>query len=171
MRYPALVALLALAACREEVAPPGPVVMSDDALGHYCQMVVADHEGPKAQVHLSGQAEPLFFAQVRDGIAYLREPERTADIRAIYVSNMSRAPSWSSPGTDNWIEAGTAFLVVGSDAMGGMGAPEVVPFETLDDAEGFAAERGGKVMSLGDVPDDAVLGAIDPMAGHHIPEG
>ena len=156
-------ALLALAACREEeAARPQPVAMTDSALGFYCQMAMTEHDGPKGQVHLEGAPAPLFFSQVRDAIAYARMPEQDAEILAIYVSDMSHAASWADPGADNWVAAEDAFYVLGSDAVGGMGAAEIVPFSVRADAEAFAARRGGRVVRLDQIPDDAVLA---PAAG------
>lgn len=158
-----VIAVLLVAGCRDEAAQstPNPVAMTDEALGHYCQMVIVDHEGPKAQIHLEGMALPIFFAQVRDGVAYLLEPEKTATIRAFYVSNMSQAESWAEPGAENWIAADAAYFIVGSDARGGMGSPEIVPFASQVDAEIFAATHGGEIMKLTDIPAEAVLGAVD----------
>ena len=163
MKRTVLFTLLLLAACKEDVASvtPDPVVMSDEALGHYCQMIIAEHEGPKAQIHLKGMPDPIFFGQVRDALAYLKEPERTAPVLAVYVSDMSDAQSWAVPGEDNWILAANAFFVVGSDARGGMGAPEIVPFGIREDAEAFARDRGGRVFTLPDIPEAAVLGAVE----------
>ncbi|TYO84573.1 nitrous oxide reductase accessory protein NosL [Oceanicella actignis] len=151
-------ALLALSACREDVAEiPGPIPMTEEALGFYCQMALGEHGGPKGQVHLAGVPAPLFFSQVRDAIAYTRMPEQTDEVVAIYVSDMSRAPGWQEPGKDNWVAASDAFFVVGSDAVGGMGAKEIVPFSVRADADGFAALHGGRVVRLSDIPDSAVL--------------
>jgi len=167
-----IAALMLAAACREEAPVPEAVTMTDEALGYYCQMILVDHEGPKAQVHLTGADQPIFFSQVRDGIAYLREPEKTAEIRAFYVSNMSRAESWANPGRDNWILADDAYFVVGSDAVGGMGAPELVPFETETDATAYAAAHGGMVMRLAGIPAEAVLGGVEHgQMDHHGMEG
>jgi copper chaperone NosL len=74
---------------------------------------------------------------------------------------MSRAPSWDAPGAGNWIAAEDAIFVVGADVTGGMGAPELAPFETEQAARGFAALHGGEVMRLPDIPVDAVLGAVE----------
>ncbi len=158
-----LAALLALTACKDEdrAAIPQPAPMTDEALGFYCQMTLGEHDGPKGQVHLKGALAPLFFAQVRDAIAYQRMPEQSEEIVAIYVSDMSRAPSWQDPG-ENWVLAEEAFYVLGSDATGGMGAQEIVPFSLRADAEAFAAEHGGQVVRLADIPDAAVLA---PAAG------
>lgn len=145
----------------KETTRPDPVALTAEAVGHFCQMFVLDHSGPKAQVHLAGQPAPLWFAQVRDAVAFLREPEKSAEITAVYVNDMARPASWEDPGADNWISADKATFVVGSDAIGGMGAPEVVPFGTEDAAMEFVAEHGGNLMRLSDIPNEAVLGAVD----------
>jgi len=164
--------LIALAACGPETggAPPAPVTLTAEAAGHFCQMSVLDHPGPKAQVHLAGYDHPLWFTQVRDAVAFLRQPEQVAEITAIYVSDMSAAPSWDNPGTDNWIDITAASLVVGGDRRGGMGAPELVPFARAEDARAFAAAHGGEVLTLGDVTDETVLGPVPVEPGIPMPE-
>ncbi len=170
MRYLVVAALVVIAtACGPsdtKVNAPAAVPLSDDALGHFCQMHLADHEGPKAQVHLAGYDAPLWFSQIRDGIAFIKAGERPSDALAFYVNDMSRADSWAKPGRDNWIDANDAIYVVGSDALGGMGAPEVVPFSRLSDAEIFASDRGGHVLSLRQIPAAAVLSPVDMADGH-----
>lgn len=158
----AFICLLALAACQEETAEkPQAVTMTATALGHFCQMNMLEHPGPKAQVHLDGlPGAPLFFSQVRDAIAYLRMPEQSHEITAIYVSDMGRAPSWQSPGRDNWIAAEGAVYVLGSGREGGMGAPEVVPFADVQAAEAFIDRHGGHAVALEDIPDTAVLSPV-----------
>lgn len=163
MRVSLFVLIAFLAGCRDDVAvqAPDPVVMTEEAVSHFCMMSLIEHPGPKAQIHLEGMPDPIFFAQVRDAIAYLKQPERTARIAAVYVSNMSRAPSWDAPGEANWIAAKDAVFVVGADVTGGMGAPELAPFETELAARDFSARHGGDVMRLQDIPDEAVLGAVE----------
>ncbi|WP_068116828.1 nitrous oxide reductase accessory protein NosL [Tropicimonas marinistellae] len=162
MRYLAVVLLLLLPSCKEEaVEIPDPTPMTDTALSHFCQMNVAEHGGPKGQVHLDGYPAPIFFAQVRDLVAYLKSPERDADILAIYVSDMGVAASWAEPGAENWIAAETAQFVVGAGVAGGMGAPEIVPFAQPAAAQDFVERYGGAAMSLDAIPDDAAIGAVD----------
>lgn len=146
---------------QSQTGRPAAVVMTDDALGHYCQMALSEHPGPKAQVHLEGLPNPLFFSQVRDAIAYKRMPEQSYPIRAIYVSDMDKASSWEEPGVDNWAAAEDVFYVAGSKARGGMGAQELVPFANRLSAEGFAAKNGGSVLTLAEIPDSAVLAPVE----------
>ncbi|MFB9151218.1 nitrous oxide reductase accessory protein NosL [Roseovarius ramblicola] len=157
-----VLAALLLAACREDEArAPDPVTMTGEALGHFCMMQLDRHPGPKAQIHLAGLPDPIFFAQVRDALAYVKGPERDADIRAFYVSDMGVAASWDAPGIDNWTEAATAHFVAGAGVTGGMGAPEIVPFSDAAAARGFADREGGEVMRLEDIPAGTVLAPVE----------
>ena len=158
-----ILATTLLAACEENASTvvPSPVSMTDDALGHYCQMNLAEHEGPKAQIHLAGHDHPIWFSQVRDAIAYTRLPEETADVAAVYVSDMGRAQSWANPGIDNWVAAEKAIYVIESRTRGGMGTPEAVPFAEEMAAEEFAAANGGRLVGLDQIPDAYVLGPVD----------
>ena len=162
--------VLGLAACREDGdGPPGPLAMTDEALGHYCQMYLADHAGPKAQVFLEGYDQPFWFSQVADAAAFRADLEKPAPIAVTYVSDMGRAESWGNPGTDNWITAEAAHFVIGSRIAGGMGLPEAVPFATEAAAQSWAAENGGRVVAWTDVPDDLIrsgdLAANLPLQG------
>ena len=157
-------AALALAACREDRTAnlPDPITMTEEAVGHFCQMEMLEHPGPKAQVHLTGMPYPLFFSQVRDAIAYQRMPEQSHFIAAIYVSDMgAEGATWENPGTMNWIKAGQAHYVVGAAIEGGMGAPELIPFATRERAESFAAEHGGQVLALAEIGDGEVLAPVE----------
>ena len=159
-----LLPLLILSGCKDDSAAlslPDPVVLTEEAAGHYCQMIILEHQGPKAQVHLADYPAPLWFSQVRDGIAYLKSPEQSAEIRVLYVNDMGRAVSWSEPGPDNWIDANEAYFVVGSDAVGGMGAPEIAPFGDMNKAQDFIQEHGGAIMRLNEIPAEAVLSPVE----------
>jgi len=164
----ALAIATTLSACGDErttADKPAPVAISEEALGHYCQMNLISHPGPKAQIHLAGNEAPIWFSQVRDGIAYIKAGERTSDILVVYVNDMGAAKTWAAPGADTWIVADAATFVVGSNAVGGMGAPEIVPFGRLEDATVFANAHGGYVSRLAEIPVNAVLGPVDAAAG------
>mgnify|MGYP001628237498 FL=1 len=161
-RLAAILCLAILPACQEGTADiPQAVTMTASAVGHFCQMNMLEHPGPKAQVHLTGlPGTPLFYSQVRDAVAYLRMPEQSHEIAAVYVSDMASAASWEIPGADNWIPASAAHYVVGSSRTGGMGAPELVPFSDAASAAQFAQQHGGQVQELADIPDTAVLAPV-----------
>jgi copper chaperone NosL len=153
--FPRLVPLvfLALAACKEDTATlPPPVALTAEAVGHYCQMDLLEHPGPKAQVHLEGMPYPLFFSQVRDAVAYRQMPEQSHAIVAIYVNDMAAAPSWEDTGAENWIDANTAVYVTGAAIAGGMGEVDLVPFATIEGAQHFIARHGGTVLAQRGLP-------------------
>jgi copper chaperone NosL len=167
-------AAIFMGGCSEQqvAAVPEPAELTGEAIGHYCRMIVLDHAGPKAQVHLAGNPEPLWFTQIRDALAFERMPEETAEIAAIFVSDMGVAASWEKPGTDNWIDARTARYVIGSNRRGGMGAPELVPFASQEKADKFAGMHGGTVIGFSAITDEMVLAPVDvdpqsPDNGNH----
>jgi copper chaperone NosL len=153
----AALAVLTLAACEEEAAAPAARALTDEAIGHYCGMMLTEHEGPKGQILLEGVDDPVWFSSARDAVAFTLLPEEPKDIAAIYVSDMGKAPSWADPGADNWTDARTASFVIGSAAEGGMGGAEAVPFADRARAEAFAAEHGGRVVAFDAIPPDYVL--------------
>ncbi|MDO9524149.1 MAG: nitrous oxide reductase accessory protein NosL [Gemmobacter sp.] len=157
-------ALTMLMACKEDVAQDTtPVPLTEDSIGHFCQMSLLEHDGPKGQIHLEGlPGTPLYFSQVRDLVAYLRMPEQSHVILAAWVNDMG-APgaSWDARAKNSWIAAEDAMFVVGGRAVGGMGAPEVVPFLDPDKAAAFANANGGQVLRLAEIPDSAVLTPVD----------
>lgn len=160
---PLLVALALLAGCsqQEEVAMPDPFTLDAQAIGRYCGMNVLEHEGPKGQIILTRIPEPIWFSSARDAIAFTLLPDEPKNIAAIYVSDMAVAASWEQPGADNWIDARTAFFVLGSGQRGGMGTAETVPFSTEAAARAFADAHGGEVVRFADIPLDYVLGGAD----------
>ncbi|HSF92599.1 MAG TPA: nitrous oxide reductase accessory protein NosL [Paracoccaceae bacterium] len=161
-------AALSLAACKEDSAMlPQPVEMSAEAVGFYCQMDLLTHDGPKGQIHLSGLPEPIFFSQVKDTIAYLHMPEQSHDVLVAFVQDMSNAQSWAKPGA--WIAAHEALYVTGSDQMGGMGAPEFVPFSQEAAANAFIAKHGGTLQRYDEIgtADVLTVAASEPHSEDH----
>lgn len=176
LRALAFASVLALAAAASTLAgcdrgttsatpAPTPDEVLAEATGYYCGMLLADHEGPKGQVHLADRDAPLWFSSVRDTLAFLRLPEEPREITAVYVNDMARAQNWAQPEPGAWVEAREAWFVLGSDRAGGMGAPEAIPFSREDAARDFVAQHGGRLARLAEIPDDYVLGAIGAAAG------
>ena len=164
VRLSAIVAMaITISACSEQQSStelPLPVALSEEAVGHYCNMTVLEHTGPKAQIHLANNPHPIWFSQVRDGIAFIRSPEEQEDAVVVYVNDMGKAKDWDFPGDDTWIDASQAWFVIGSRKTGGMGTPEVIPFGAEQGASAFAAEHGGVVVRLDGIPDAYVLGPV-----------
>lgn len=167
MRFPLAASLFAafalLAGCsqQEEVPMPAPFTLDAEAIGRYCGMNVLEHDGPKGQIILTRIPEAIWFSSARDAVAFTMLPDEPKNIAAIYVSDMAVAASWEQPGADNWIDAKTAWFVLGSRQRGGMGTAETVPFSTEEAAAAFATTNGGKVVRFEDIPLDYVLGDAD----------
>ncbi|MCF6304639.1 MAG: nitrous oxide reductase accessory protein NosL [Rhodobacteraceae bacterium] len=162
-KWPILLVLALVAACDKDTNDtlPAAQTLNDEAAGYYCQMIILDHPGPKGQLFLDGMPAPIWFSQVRDGLAYLKSSEQEGEVLVLYVNDMGLAASYDEPGPDNWINAADAFYVVGSDAVGGMGAPELVPFGTVEKAQEFAESRGGTILTLDEISAEMVLAPVE----------
>ncbi|MBD9375292.1 nitrous oxide reductase accessory protein NosL [Rhizobium sp. ARZ01] len=156
----AIVATVLLSGCnkQEQAEAPAPYALTQEAMGRYCGMNLLEHAGPKGQVILQQIPEPIWFSSARDTVAFTMLPDEPKEIAAIYVSDMGKAPSWEAPGMENWIDARTAFYVIGSTLRGGMDVEEAVPFSKQDAAQAFAAKNGGRVVTFGELPEDYILG-------------
>lgn len=153
-----LVLLLLVVGCEKDIAVevPQAKTLTRDASGYYCLMTVLNHKGPKGQIILSDN-KVLWFTSVRDTIAFTQSPEEPKNIAAIYVNDMSDA-NWENPGSDNWIDAKTAWYVLNSKLSGGMGATETVPFLTRENAQKFINKEGGDVYMFSDIPKEYLFG-------------
>ncbi len=148
---PFLLCLLWLTACGGPSEPlPAPQEPVRDTVGYYCGMTLAEHAGPKGQIQVAGVGEPLWFASVRELFVYLQTEGTTRRILAVYVNDMGRA-DWDHPQPGTWILAQTALFVMGSHRNSGMGEMEVVPFGKQSEAELFAHQQGGRVVSYSEV--------------------
>ncbi|HWD13876.1 MAG TPA: nitrous oxide reductase accessory protein NosL [Pseudochrobactrum sp.] len=157
---------LAVSACSPEkqAEAPAPFALTEAAMGRYCGMNVLEHAGPKGQVILHPASEAIWFSSARDTLAFTMLPEEPKNIAAIYVSDMAKAPNWEQPGAQNWVDAKQAFYVINSNATGGMGAKETVPFSTREAAENFSKDKGGTIVTFAEIPQDYVLGTSDTPA-------
>jgi copper chaperone NosL len=160
-RHLGLVVVVAVAAgCPQEQvshAPPAPNEISADSVGHFCGMLLVEHPGPKGQIFLGGQQEPVWFASVRETFAFTMLDEEPKNIVAIYVTDMGRATSWEKPGPGIWIEARKAVYVIEGRSRSGMGGNEAVPFADSEPAKRFAAENGGRIVSFDSMPRAYIL--------------
>ena len=143
---------------RQPTAVLAPQELTRDDVGYFCGMTVLDHKGPKGQVFLTDRQQPLWFTSVRDTIAFTLLPGEPKNIAAIYVTDIGRA-SWDQPESGTWIDARKAFYVVGSDRVGGMQTPEVVPFDTGEGAKLFIKQHGGELYVFDTIPRENILEA------------
>jgi copper chaperone NosL len=150
--------LTPLCACKEkQAAAPSPQEISGNATAQFCGMLLTEHPGPKAQLFLRDSAHPLWFASVRDMLAFTRMPEMPKAITAIYVNDMGRTKNWDQPEQGTWIEAHHAFYVIGSSRRSGMDTDEAVPFGSAEAAQRFVAESGGRIVSFDDIPQSYIF--------------
>ncbi len=148
---------LVLGGCDKPAATPPPQEVSDASTAQFCGMSLAEHAGPKGQIFVRDQAAPLWFASVRDTIAFLRLPEMRKNVAAVYVNDMARATDWAHPEVGAWVDARRAVYVIDSRRRSGMDTQEAVPFGDAAAARRFAATYGGHVVPLADIPDSYIL--------------
>lgn len=149
---PILLGTLLLGACGEPVKPLQPREIAADTACALDGMILLDFPGPKGQIHYD-QGEPDFFCDTREMFSIFLRPEQKKRIVAIYTQDMGKA-DWTRP-EGQWIDARTAFYVVGSPRRGSMG-PTVPSFASEADARKFAEQFGGKVLPFAEVKLDMV---------------
>jgi nitrous oxide reductase accessory protein NosL len=148
-------------------APPAITIGSGDACDN-CGMVIANHPGANGQIFWEDHAPAEHDAPFRfDALKQClfphlfenRDQGRTP--AAIYVTDYSAveysvsssddAPYISShPEAEAFAPARDLSYVVGSEVNGAMGA-DFVPFSDAGDADAFAGEYGGEVVSFDDI--------------------
>lgn len=155
----ALACAISLSGCGEpkpDAPPPAPRDISAEAVGHYCGMNLAEHQGPKGQIFLENTADPVWFTAVKQVFAYTLLPEEPKAILAIYVNDMGKAGNWDHPDPGAWIDARRAWYVIESSYIGGMGVEDALPFGDRQQAQDFAAAHGGRVTSFQDMPESYI---------------
>jgi len=152
----ALPAAALLSACGEaadQAQSLAPVEIDRTTSCELDGMLLADYPGPKAQIHYAGQDRPAFFCDMMELFNTLLAGEQVRAVRAAYVQDMGQA-SWDAP-QGHWIDAKTAFYVLGSKRHGSMG-PTIASFAQQADAAKFSAEYSGKVLRFADIKPDMV---------------
>lgn len=158
-----LALVLSLSACRNggpasAAAPPPVAEIPDDARGHYCGMYMFEHPGPKGQVLIRDEDKPIWFSTIREVFAFSIMPDEPKAILAIYVQDVAHLrPDGSFP-PDAWIDARQASYLAGSDHLGNMGVPDVLPFGDEAAAQAFQQEHGGRLVAFDDMPEDLIFG-------------
>ncbi|MGB1263663.1 MAG: nitrous oxide reductase accessory protein NosL [Cognaticolwellia sp.] len=118
---------------------------------HLCGMLISNFAGPKAELFRKGVTTAdgnsvKKFCSTRDMFSFYLDPENKRNVTTILVHDMSKAP-WHAPKDEFFIDARTAFYVVGSSQRGAMGKT-LASFSAKNDAEAFALEFGGQVIDF-----------------------
>lgn len=137
-----LLATPLLVACQQStVAAAHPVPIDKNTSCSLDGMSLMDYPGPKGQIQYE-QGAPDFFCDTIELFAVYLRPEQQRKILGVYVQDMALA-DWDKP-VGNWIDAKSAFYVVGSKRTGSMGQT-FASFASEAAARAFAAKEGGKV--------------------------
>ncbi len=116
---------------------------------HLCGMLITNFDGPKGEIFRKEQGSKVFkFCSTRDMFSYYLDPENTRNVAQMMVHDMSKMP-WGSESIDDkyFIDAKTAWYVSGSEKTGAMGKT-LASFSLKADAQAFAQEFGGEVLSF-----------------------
>lgn len=145
-----------LGACSDKTATATSLVPAEIGPSTSCEldgMLLAGYPGPKAQIHYKGQEKPVFFCDTVELFNTLLVAEQVRAVNAVYVQDMGQA-DWNEP-KGHWIDAKNAAYVMGSKRHGSMG-PTIASFAQQADAEKFAAQYTGKVLSFASITSDMV---------------
>ncbi|PKI17725.1 nitrous oxide reductase accessory protein NosL [Colwellia sp. 12G3] len=153
--------LVILSACSDNSAQQTvihkAVAMESSDECHLCGMLITHFDGPKGEVFRKEQGDKVFkFCSTRDMFSYYLDPENTRNISQMLVHDMSKMP-WGSNSIDDtyFIDAKNAWYVVGSEKTGAMGKT-LASFSLQTDAQAFATEFGGTVLSFKEVNQDSL---------------
>ena len=125
---------------------------------HLCGMLITRFDGPKGEIFRKETGEQVFkFCSTRDMFSYYLDPENKRNVAQMLVHDMSKMP-WGSDSINDkyFIDAKTAWYVTGSEKTGAMGET-LASFSQQSDAQAFAKEFGGKVISFADISYDALM--------------
>ncbi len=147
-----VVASAMLAGCNddsaENLAAQRAVAIESGDECHLCGMIITNFPGPKGQLyergHTSGSNNASRkFCSTRDLFAYLLDPEHRHNVQSVFVHDMAVTP-WDHPDDETYIDARTAWYVVGSQRNGAMG-PTLASFSSEATAQAFADNNGGRL--------------------------
>lgn len=145
-------AWIGLASCSQSSHVAQPVEVTSSTSCSLDGMLLADYPGPKAQIQYE-QGDTDFFCDTVEMFSIYLKPEQKKRVTGIFVQDMGKT-DWNNP-KGHWIDARSAFYVVGSQMKGGMG-PTLASFSSQSDAEQFKNKNGGKVYKFSEITADMV---------------
>lgn len=139
---------MALLACAPEPELQAtPVDIAPDDACALDGMLIAEHEGPKAQL-LRANGERALFCDAGEVFAEWLDPVRRHRIAGLWFQVLEEGPWEAHAG--GWARAEDLIFVVGSQRMGAMG-PTLAPFRLRASAERFVQQYGGTILRLDEI--------------------
>ncbi|AMO25249.1 NosL [Ramlibacter tataouinensis] len=151
-RWTGIVLLATVAACSSRVEQAKPQEITKETVCALDGMLLAEHPGPKGQIHYD-QGAPDFYCDTKEVLAMVLRPEQRRRVTGVFVQDMGKA-DWNQP-SGHWIDAKGALYVLGSRRNGSMG-PTVATFGREEDAQQFVKQYGGKVLRFQEITPDMV---------------
>lgn len=156
-----LVCLSSISACSDnknsdELIHKAVAMESSDQC-HLCGMLITRFGGPKGEVFRQDQTDTVLkFCSTIDMFSYYLDPENTRNVSQMMVHDMSKM-AWGSDSIndEHLINAKTAWYVINSSKMGAMGKT-LASFSLQKDAQAFADEFGGQVVSFTEINQDTI---------------
>ncbi len=149
-------AFLVISACSAEDTAKqvsnSPVAIESGDECHLCGMVITGFPGPKGELFEGRESHVRKFCSTRDLMSWYLQPENKPNSKDIYVHDMSRS-DWNTPNDEHMINAKNAWFVAGSNMKGAMG-PTLGSFSEKEQAEKFAANHGGKILTFAEITMD-----------------
>ncbi|TYK66999.1 nitrous oxide reductase accessory protein NosL [Colwellia echini] len=153
--------LLILSACSDNPAQQTLVhkaaAIENSDQCHLCGMLITRFDGPKGEVFRKEQGDKVYkFCSTRDMFSYYLDPENTRNVSQMMVHDMSKMP-WGADSIDDkyFIDAKSAWYVTGSEKRGAMGKT-LASFSLQSDAQAFAEQFGGDVLSFDAINQDSL---------------
>ncbi|OUR63563.1 nitrous oxide reductase accessory protein NosL [Colwellia sp. 39_35_sub15_T18] len=134
------------------------VAMESSDECHLCGMLITRFDGPKGEVFRKELGDKVFkFCSTRDMFSYYLDPENQRNVAQMLVHDMSKMP-WGSDSIDDkyFIDAKIAWYVAGSEKTGAMGKT-LASFSQEHDAQAFANEFGGQVVTFEQINIDLLI--------------
>lgn len=135
----------------EKVARQAVAIESGEEC-HLCGMIITNFPGPKGEAFQSEGDTVHKFCSTRDLFSFILQPENKRQIKEVYVHDMSKTP-WQKPEDEYFIDARTAWYVIGSNQKGAMGKT-LASFSEEKHAKVFSKNYGGEVYKFDDITVD-----------------
>jgi copper chaperone NosL len=116
---------------------------------HLCGMIISKFPGPKGELYQKNSDDIAKFCSTRDMFSYLLQPENKRQVEQVFVHDMSKTP-WHKTDDQYFIDARTAWFVIGSSKKGAMGKT-LASFSQQDDAIAFSKEFAGEVYPFDEI--------------------